>query len=146
MDNHLNQVLPILYAGEAAPVNELVDVIFAARIAGNHKKDDDDDVSVVEIKERNKVSDLCELVSEPFIGEKTMEHKKSYKADKIPFQEYAEVTVTDILACLKRKELHMFWCDINSSPTLKARCLWQYLAPIYFPINLLDFDSSLTLA
>lgn len=40
--------------GEAAPVNELVDVIFAARIAENYKNDDDDDVTVVEIKERNK--------------------------------------------------------------------------------------------
>ncbi|KAK4353793.1 hypothetical protein RND71_025987 [Anisodus tanguticus] len=47
--------------GEAAPVNELVDVIFAARIAENCKKDDDD-ISIVEIKERNKVSDLCSEV------------------------------------------------------------------------------------
>lgn len=61
----------MLYAGEAAPVNELVDVIFAARIAGNHKKDDDDDVSVVEIKESKKVSDLCELFFEPLVGGKT---------------------------------------------------------------------------
>ncbi|OIT02947.1 PREDICTED: probable inactive DNA (cytosine-5)-methyltransferase DRM3 [Nicotiana attenuata] len=36
--------------GEAAPVNELVNLIFAARIAQNCKKDDGDD-SVVEIKE-----------------------------------------------------------------------------------------------
>lgn len=68
----------MLYTGEAAPVNELVDVIFAARIAGNYKKDDDDDVSVVEIKERNKVSDLCELFFFEFlIRKRTMKHMKS---------------------------------------------------------------------
>ncbi|KAJ8540434.1 hypothetical protein K7X08_030353 [Anisodus acutangulus] len=63
--------------GEAAPVNELVDVIFAARIAENCKKDDDD-ISIVEIKERNK-----ECTTEALFG--TME--KTLKLLEMGFSE-----------------------------------------------------------
>ncbi|KAK4717046.1 hypothetical protein R3W88_015384 [Solanum pinnatisectum] len=72
--------------GEAAPVNELVDVIFAARIAGNYKKDDDDDVSVVEIKERNK-----ECTTESLFG--TME--KTLKLLEMGFSENEVSTVIE---------------------------------------------------
>ncbi|PHT82237.1 hypothetical protein T459_15252, partial [Capsicum annuum] len=71
--------------GEAAPVNELVDVIFAARIAGNHKKDDDD-VSVVEIKDKNK-----ECTTEALFG--TME--KTLKLLEMGFSENEVSTVID---------------------------------------------------
>lgn len=72
--------------GEAAPIDKLVDVILAARIAGNHKKDDDDDVSIVEIKEKNK-----ECTTEALFG--TME--KTLKLLEMGFSENEVSTVIE---------------------------------------------------
>ncbi|XP_060212845.1 probable inactive DNA (cytosine-5)-methyltransferase DRM3 isoform X1 [Lycium barbarum] len=71
--------------GEAAPINKLVDVIFAARIAENCKKDEDD-VSIIEIKERNK-----ECSTEVLFG--TME--KTLKLLEMGFSENEVSTVID---------------------------------------------------
>ncbi|CAN4107100.1 unnamed protein product [Withania somnifera] len=94
--------------GEAAPVNELVDVIFAARIAENSKKIDDD-VSVVEIKERNK-----ECTTEDLFG--TME--KTLKLLEMGFSENEVSTVIEKFGSeVPLEELANLIVDPSSRPS-----------------------------
>lgn len=97
--------------GEAAPVNELVDVIFAARIAENSKKndDDDDDVSVVEIKEKKK-----ECTTEDLFG--TME--KTLKLLEMGFSENEVSTVIEKFGSeIPVEELANLIVDPSSRPS-----------------------------